>query len=139
MEQAAALLEEGAQLHGVDEVAVVGQCEVARAVHEQERLHVVDAAAARGRVADMTDRHVAGQRFDIVLVEHLGHQAFALDAMEDTVVDAHDAAAFLAAVLQRVESVVGERSRIFNAENTEHAALFVDRSVLINSHLLSSE
>ena len=114
----------GVQLDGVDQVAVVGQRERA-AVVADDRLRVLPLRGAGGRVADVADRHVADQRAQLVLVEHLRDEAL--------VADRHDAAAarrgrdprgLLAAVLEREQREVGEpRDVVLGRVDPEHAAL----------------
>ena len=107
LEQAAAVLQVAAQLRGIHQVAVVREGKVARIVVEEERLDVLDAAAARGGIAYVADGHLAGQRGDFRFVEDLVHQAFALDAAQHAVFSAgDDAATFLPPVLQGVKSVI---------------------------------
>ena len=69
----------GVQLDGVDQVAVVGQRQRA-AVVADDRLGVLPLRGAGGGVAHVADRHVADQRAQRVLVEHLGDQALVADA-----------------------------------------------------------
>ena len=135
VEQTTTLLKERFQLEGVDEIAVMSQREVARTVHEHEGLDIVDAAPSRGRVAHVSYRHVSRQRPEVVFVEDLRHESLALDTVERAVVHAHDAAPFLAAVLERMKSVIGERRGLLHAEHAEHATLLMDLPVLIISHL----
>ena len=74
-----ALAQLGVQLDGVDEVAVVGERELAAvaagpvgAVH---RLRVLPLVRARRRVADVPDRELAAQRAQVVLLEDLVDEA----------------------------------------------------------------
>ena len=61
------------ELDGVDQVAVVGQRDRA-AVVPVDRLGVLPAAVAGGRVAHVADRHLAGERLQAALVEDLGDE-----------------------------------------------------------------
>ena len=70
----AAARELGVQLDGVDEVAVVGERDLAH-VRTPDGLRVLPRAGARGRVADVADGHVALQRAQLLLVEDLGDEA----------------------------------------------------------------
>ena len=74
----------GVQLDRVDQVAVVRERERA-AVVADDRLRVLPLRGAGRRVAHVADRHVADQRAQHVLVEHLRD--------EPLVADRHDAAA----------------------------------------------
>ena len=101
-----------------------------RLVVADDRLGVLPLRGAGGRVADVADRHVADQRAQRVLVEHLGDEAL--------VADRHDAAAarrggdarrLLPAVLEREQGEVGEPGDVvLRRVDPEHAAL-VARSV----------
>ena len=131
LEEASLVLEILAQQLRVDDVAVVRQGEVARVVAEEEGLDVLRTAAARGRIAHVADGHAAAQGGELRLVEDLGHQSGSLDAAEVLPgVDGHDAGALLPAVLQGVESVVGQRGRIGHPVDTEDAALLVQLALL---------
>ena len=108
-ERDVALAQLGVQLDRVDQVAVVRERERA-AVVADDRLRVLPLRGAGGRVADVADRHVADQRAQHVLVEHLRDEAL--------VADRHDACPprgavampgrFLAAMLQREQPEVRE-------------------------------
>ena len=82
LEQAPLVLEVNTQQRRIDDIAVVRHREIARVVAEKERLHVLDATTAGGGIAHMPDGHVALERREVSLAEHLGHQAAALDAAE---------------------------------------------------------
>ena len=74
-----ALAQLGVQLDGVDEVAVVGERELAAvaagAVAAVDGLGVLPLVGAGRRVADVADREVAAQRPQVVLLEHLRDEA----------------------------------------------------------------
>ena len=76
----------------------------------------------------MADRHSSarqsGKRF---MGKHLAHETEILVGTKQPVVIDNNAAAFLPAVLQRVQSVVGKRRNVcfFRCKNAEHAALFM--------------
>ena len=53
------------QLVGVDQVAVVGDRDLAVRAVDQERLGVLELALARGRVARVADGEMAGQRLRV--------------------------------------------------------------------------
>ena len=126
VEQAAHVFQFSTQLVGVDDVAVVGQGEIARMVPEEEGLDVFDPAAARRGVADMADGAVARELGQMGAVEDLGHQAQALDTAQLTVL-AHrnDATAFLSPVLERVQGVIGQFSGMGNSPDAKYATFFV--------------
>ena len=121
------VLQFAAQAHAIGEVAVVAECDVAIMEAEQERLDVVHRSGAGCRVTHVADGLVSFEPFDFVLVgEHLGEQAEPAMPDEMTVIVRDDAGAFLAAVLQRVQTKIGETGGIRVAPDTENTALFVD-------------
>ena len=138
LEEAAPVLEIFAELDGVDQVAVVGQCEISGIVPEEERLDVLDSAATGGGVADVAHCHAAFQAGEIVIVEHLGDEALALDSSELAfIIDRDYSAAFLPPVLEGVKAVVGDFGGILHAIDAEDAAFFVnapERSLIIVIH-----
>ena len=97
----------GVQLDRVDQVAVVGEGDLA-AVRAPDGLRVLPAAGAGGRVADVPDRHVTRQGEELLLVEDLAHQAQVAQGHDVAVARAGDARGLLAAVLERVEREVGQ-------------------------------
>ena len=136
LEQAALVFEVGAQQGRIDDIAVVRHREIARIVAEQERLDILDAAASGRRIAHMADRHVAAQRGELRLVEHLRHQSVTLDAAEYAVVRRHDSGPLLSAVLQRMQTVIGQRRGVRHAEDAEHPALLMQLAVTNQLHHL---
>ena len=130
LEQTALVLQILAQQARIDDVAVVGQREIARVVTEQKRLHVLDTAASGGRIAHMADGRISLERRQFRLVEHLGHQSAALDAAESSpFVDGHDTRALLSAVLQRMQAVIAQRCSVGHPEDAEHTALLMQLPV----------
>lgn len=78
----------------------------------------------------MPDGHVALERREVSLAEHLGHQAAALDAAERRVpVDGHDTGTLLSAVLQGMQAIVGQRRCVLDSEDAEHPALLMQLTV----------
>ena len=77
LEDRAARLESFAQRFGVGEVAVVGDGDRAARVVDGDRLRVLEQRAARGRVADVTDRDVAPQSLELVGRKHVDDVAHA--------------------------------------------------------------
>jgi hypothetical protein len=123
----ALLAQLGVELDRVDQVAVVRQRDVAR-VGAVDRLGVLPRRRARRRVAHVADRHVAGERLELRLVEHLRHEAEVAHGHDVAALGAGDARGLLAAVLERVEREVGEPGDFaFRRVDAEYAA-FVARS-----------
>ena len=130
----AALAQPGVELDGVDEVAVVGQREVApvpaRPGGPVDGLGVLPLVRAGRGVADVADGQVAAQRAQVVLLEDLRDEAErALRDDGAAAVGRGDARRLLAAVLERVQGEVREaRDVVLGGEDPEDAAL-VARSV----------
>ena len=118
------------ELDGVDQVAVVAQRHDP-AVVPVDRLRVLPAAVAGRGVAHVSDRHLARERLQAPLVEHLGDEAHVALGGDVTALRGRDAGRFLAAVLERVEREVGEPGDVLlRCVDAEHAAL-VARAVTI--------
>ena len=96
------------QLAGVGQVAVVAQRDGSVGGGPEGRLGVVPGAGAGRGVARVTDREVALERRERGLVEDLRDQAHVLVDEDLAAVADRDAGRLLAAVLQRVEAVVGQ-------------------------------
>ena len=77
----------------------------------------------------MADRLAAGQRLQTVAVEHFLDESHSPMIVERSFVRRADAAAFLAAMLQSMQSVVGKVSGVGMTEHPEHAAFFVQSIV----------
>ena len=125
LEKAAAVLQVLSQLRGIDHVAVVDKGEVTAVVPEEKRLDILDAATAMGGVAHVADRHISVERSEILAVEDFGHEPESLDPVKfSIIVDRDDSAAFLAAMLKGMETVVGHLGGVGHAPDTEHPAFF---------------
>ena len=126
----------GVQLDGVDQVAVVGQRQRA-AVVADDRLGVLPLRGAGRRVAHVADRHVADQRAQHVLVEHLRDEALVADRHDRAAArGGRDPGRLLAAVLEREQGEVREPGDVvLGRVDAEDAALvaravaMVDRAV----------
>ncbi len=116
----------GGQLGGVDQVAVVAErhAGACRGVAEH-RLGVLPGGGAGGGVAAVPDGDVALHRGQGLLVEHLADQAEVLEDQHLRPVGDGDARRLLAAVLQRVQAVIGELGDVFaRRPDAEYATLF---------------
>ena len=124
----------GVQLDGVDQVAVVGQRQRAMVVTD-DRLGVLPLRGAGRRVAHVADRHVADQRAQDVLVEHLGDEALVADRHEAAAaLGGRDPRRLLAAVLQREQREVRQSGDVvLRREDAEDTAL-VARAVAMVDH-----
>ncbi len=130
----------GAQLARVGEVAVVAERHDVLAAGVGHRLGVVPLVGAGGRVAHVPDRGVPGQAVEGGLVEDRAHQAeVALDG-HPAVVAGGDAGALLAAVLQRVQRVVGQPGDVPAGRrgDAEDAALLLGGVVVDRAHASAS-
>lgn len=97
--------------------------EIAGIVTEKERLDIVQTATAGGGITDVAHGHGALQSREICLVEYFRHKTFAFDASEiPVIIDGNDTAAFLAPVLERMESIIDQIGGIRNPINSEDAA-----------------
>ena len=112
------------QLDRVDQVAVVGERERA-AVVADDRLGVLPLGGAGRRVAHVADRHVAGERAQLVLVEHLATRPSS--RMRHDVPPprrGRDPRRLLPAVLEREQREVREASDlVLGSVDPEHSAL----------------
>jgi len=116
----------GDQFGAVDQIAVVPQRHSgARSGGTKDRLGVLPGGLTAGGVPAVPDRDVAlhcGQR---LLLEDLTDQAQILEHQHLRTVCDRDAGGFLAAVLQRVEAVVGHLGDFFaGGPYAEYAAFF---------------
>ena len=117
------------ELGGVDQIPVVPQrnAGASRGVAEH-RLGVFPRCVAGGGVAAVPDGDVAlhgGQR---LLVEHLADQAEVLEDQHLGSIGDGDPRCLLAAVLQRVQAVVGEFGDFFaRSPDPEYTTLFTGR------------
>ena len=129
-----ALAQLGVQLDRVDQVAVVGQRELAAvaagAVGAMDGLRVLPLVGARRGVADVADRQVAAERAQLVLAEDLRDEAErALGDDVAAVVGGRDPRRLLAAVLERVEGEVREAGDVVLGRVDAEDAALVTRSV----------
>ena len=137
VEDRALQLQRAAQLGGVHDIAVVCERHAALDVVHDHGLAVRAGLRAEGAVTRVADGDAAlAEVLQHLRGEHVLHQTDVLVIGDHAVVVHGDAAALLAAVLQRVETVVGQRGDVlvFRREDTEHAAFFVD--MLVHRKLL---
>jgi len=128
VENGALHLQRPAQLHGVHQIAVVGQRHAALDVVDHDGLAVFPPVSAGGAVAHMAHGHgAAGKGIQHRLCEHLIEQARVLIVRKQSVVVHHDAAALLPPVLEGVEPVIGAHGEIgaLRAADAQHAAFLV--------------
>ena len=135
VEDRARKLEFRTQLGGICQVAVVSQRHRSLDVADHKGLRIGADGHPRGGIAAVADAHIApGHRLQHVLGEHVVHKAQLAPFVEHAVVVHRHAAALLAAVLQRVQAVIGGTHHVqvrVAAVNAEHAALFMQLFVKI--------
>ncbi len=113
----------GPQLLGIGQVAVVGEGEGALAVTGEDRLGVGEDRGAGRRVPGVTDRHVTGKAGEHRVGEDVGDEAHAaVGAGDAAAVQGDDPGRLLAAMLQAVQSQMGDAGRLGNAGNADDAA-----------------
>jgi hypothetical protein len=119
----------------VGQVAVVGEGDFA-AVVAPDRLGVLPGAAPGGGVPDVADRHVAGERSQLVFVEDLGNEARITHGGDVPAFTGGDAGRFLATMLEGVKAEVSESGYVVSWRiNAEHTTL-VTRSFAIQEVLI---
>src|SRR3954466_5474500 len=117
------VLDQLLQLVGVDEVAVVAERDGPVSRGAERGLGVLPGAGPGGRVARVADREVALERVERGLVEDLRDQAHVLVDQDLPAVADRDAGRLLAAVLERVETEVGQlRDVLAGGPDPEDAA-----------------
>ena len=116
----------GGQVGGIDQVAVVAERDPGACGGVAEhRLGVFPGGGSAGGVATVADGDVALHRGQCLLVEDLADQAEVLEHEHLRAVGDGDARRFLAAVLKRVQAVVGEFGDLFaRRPDAEYATLF---------------
>ena len=131
LEDAARLLEPRTHLTCVGEVAIVRQRQRTTAVHDAQRLRVLERQPAGGRVAVVSDRAGARHILQLGIAIDVGHEADALDDVELAMVTRHHAGRLLATVLQSVQPERCDRGGLRHPDRGEHAALLVPAFELV--------
>ena len=125
LEDGAVPFELVSQKVGINQIAVMRDRHLAaHAVHDK-RLRVLDRARACRGVARMPDRTCALEFRQFFLAKDLGDEShiFVHQKGRARAIARHDACAFLAAMLQRKQTVVSQHRCIRMTEYTEKAAL----------------
>ena len=129
-EDGAVVLQLLAQLHGVHQVAVVGDGDVQPLVVGHEGLGVARRGTARGGVTHMAQRDGARQGLQVGFGEDIGHQAHAFVLVQQAfLVDGDDARAFLSAMLLGVQTEIGQSRRFLMTVDTQKTTLVANHSV----------
>ncbi len=122
----------GANREGIRQVAVVRHGETALVEIGKQRLDIAKHDVAGGRIAVVAEGDATLQAGDHVsLVEVVADEAEAALLVEARAVIGDDAAAFLAAMLERVQAERRQRGRILVAEDAEHAAFLAQPVVAV--------
>src|SRR5436190_9167002 len=90
---------------------------------DRERLGIAEMGGACGRIARMPKGDRTDQIVKDVPTENLRDQAHALVSAELLAIGGDDAGAFLAAMLQCVETIIGQLRGIGMAVNSEDTAI----------------
>ncbi len=115
------------QRQGVGQVAVVADGKAAGVEIDEQGLYVAQNDIAGGRVAVVPDGHPPAEtRDDVGLAEVVANETKAPLLVEAAAVVGHDAAAFLSAVLQRVQPEGRDGRRVLMPEYAENAALLAE-------------
>src|SRR5438093_3004143 len=104
----------------------MGQGQVAIGEVDDQRLGVFQVAGACRGIPVVADRRAAGQAFQPVPGEDIGHQPHALFPMELLAVVGDDAGAFLATVLQGVQTEIGEVRRLLVPVHADDGAFVME-------------
>ena len=132
MEDGALFLQLLAQLHGVGQIAVMGQGHTTLMVVDDQGLYIALVVRPGGGITHMAHSDVAAaQALQPLWREHVVHQSHIPVGAENTVVIDHHAGAFLPPVLQGEQTVVyqvGQLGRFLRVD-AENAAFLMDVAV----------
>src|SRR5204863_9023814 len=93
---------------GVSQITVVRNSDLPAGTIDSEGLRVAQVRGASGGIARVANGHIPNHVMQNFSVKHLGYQAHPLMRVEKLSIVGDDAGALLAAMLQRIKSVVGE-------------------------------
>ena len=125
LEDGALRFEPGADLVGVDEVAVVGEGDASFVALDGDGLRVEEGGVSGGGVTGVSDGETAGEAGEDVGGKDVGDEAHGLVAVNVAAVGGSDAGGFLSAMLQGVEAEIGELGGFGMVVDRHHAAFFV--------------
>src|SRR5713101_6032074 len=120
------MLELAAPLGGVREIAVVAEGDLALVAVDHDGLSVEQGFVARGRVARVADGEAARELCEHAWLENFFDFAHRAMDVQLFAVAGNDAGGFLAAMLQGVETEIGEVRRFRMAEDAEDTTLVVE-------------
>ena len=126
LEDGAAMFEFAAMLAGVGEISIVPESELALVAINHDGLRVEESFVASGRVTCVTDGEIAREFRENAGLKNFFDFAHGAMSVEFFPVARDDAGGFLAAMLQGVETEIGEVSRFGMAEDAEDATVVVE-------------
>jgi hypothetical protein len=115
-------LETAADLHRVDQIAVVNDGQRPHGGLDDNRLGIEQRARAGGRIAGVTYGPLAVEPSESATTEDIGHMAHSPVNVDPLPIPGDDTGALLAAVLEGVETQIGEVGRVFVAIDAKDAA-----------------
>src|SRR5438309_3697335 len=125
LEDGAAMLELAAPLGGVGEVAIVAECDLTLVAVDHDRLSIKQSFVAGSGVARVTDGQTARELRKHTRLENLFDFAHRAVNVQLLAVTGNDARRFLAAMLQRVKTEIGEVRGFGVTEDAEDTTLVV--------------
>src|SRR5262245_5518145 len=113
-----------ADLGRVGQIAVMAERYLAEAAFDQERLRLVDADLAGGRITHVADGGLSGQSGKALLLKDVVDMPHSSLCAQHRTVRGDYSGGLLASVLQRVKTEIGQARRFVVAENAEDTTLF---------------
>src|SRR5438477_2418514 len=109
----------------VNQIAVMRDRHLAADAIDHERWRVLDRAGAGGGIAGMSDRAAAFQSLQLGLTEHLRNKPHVFVDRKGRAgsVARHNSGAFLATMLEREKTVIGQDRSVRMPEHAEKSAL----------------
>src|SRR6185437_10302990 len=136
------MFEIAAKLKRIGQIAIVCERQFALVAITRQRLRVAQRGVACRGITRVANGCEPGQPADNIWSEHLLHESHTPFDAELHPIASSDSGGFLAAMLKRIESEIGQFRRFFRAEDAEHATLFVKmvvRKIVIRAHSFFSD
>src|SRR5687768_5534729 len=112
------------QLAGIHKIAVVSDRNLTMRALDQDWLRIVDLAVAGSRIPHVADRDRARKFFERLLRERVGYMPHRLGDADLRAIRRRNPRTFLAPMLERVESEVGQIGGFGMTEDPKHSAFF---------------
>jgi len=110
----------------IDEIAVVGHRHRAIRALYNYGLGIIRQRGARGGITGVANGDMPRQVTQILLIEHLGHQAHARTHVDTDTISSGDASGLLPAMLEGIDAIEGKTDYIFSRSiNPKDAALLL--------------